>query len=171
MNNPFQPFSFLVTTSIVSLAVIYPHSVKAAVMIYEFEVSIDSGSLVGETYAGSLEFDESNLSISQFSFDFEGINYTEADLIDPEVFLDNGQFLGLIADVIDTNVEFSFLEAVPAINEPATFLYLINGQEAAGDITYNAVPEPLTILGTMTALGFGGFFKRQLKSSSKPSNS
>ncbi|MDJ0581934.1 PEP-CTERM sorting domain-containing protein [Crocosphaera sp.] len=120
-----------------------------------------------------LEFDDSDLSISQFSFDFEGINYTEADLIDPEIFFDNGQFLGLVADVIDTDVEFSFLEAVPVINEPASFIYFIDGQEAGGEIAYTlqnndslvAVPEPSTLLGSMiiVAFGLGSLVKRQIK--------
>jgi hypothetical protein len=32
-------------------------------------------------------------------------------------------------------------------------------------VNFTPVPEPLTILGTATALGFGAFFKRKLKSS------
>ncbi len=73
----------------------------------------------------------------------------------------------MVADVIDTDVEFSFLEAVPAINEPATFIYLIDGQEAAGEIAYTlqTVPEPSTLLGSMiiVAFGLGSLVKRQIK--------
>lgn len=37
------------------------------------------------------------------------------------------------------------------------------GYAVIDDVTYNAVPEPLTIFGAGTALGFGAFFKRKTK--------
>ncbi len=167
MTNLVHKFSWITASTVLGLAVIGASAANAASIIYDFEVSISSGSLVGENYFGLLEFDDSDLSISQFTFDFEGVNYTEADLIDPEIVFDNDQFLGLVADVIDTDVEFSFLEAVPPINEPATFIYLIDGQEAAGEIAYTlqTVPEPSTLLGSMiiVAFGLGSLVKRQIK--------
>ncbi len=161
MTNLFQKFSFFATTTVLSLALIHTNPANAASIIYDFEVNNLDGSLAGETFSGFFEFDDSNLSVSQFSFDFEGVNYTEDDLIDPEVFFD-GQFLGLISDVIDTDVEFSFLEAIPEISEPAAFIYFINGQEGAGDITYTlrpdtpvSTPEPTAVF-SLLALGAAG---------------
>ncbi|MGD1704764.1 PEP-CTERM sorting domain-containing protein [Dapis sp. BLCC M229] len=169
MTNIFQKLYFVATSAILSFAVINTNPVNAASIIYDFEVSIDSGSLAGETYSGFFEFDDSNLLVSQFSLDFEGVNYTEDDLIDPEVFFD-GQFLGLITDVIDTDVEFSFLEAVPEINEPAAFIYFIDGQEAAGDIEYTlrpdtpvSTPEPTAVFSLLAlgAVGGSGVLKKR----------
>ncbi|NET17667.1 MAG: PEP-CTERM sorting domain-containing protein, partial [Okeania sp. SIO1H6] len=161
MTNIFQKLSFIATTTVLSIAVIHTNPASAASIIYDFEVNNLDGFLAGETYSGFLEFDDSNLSVSQFSFDFEGVNYTEANLIDPEVLFDD-QFLGLITDVIDTDVEFSFTEADPEISEPATFIYLIDGQEAGGDITYTlrqespvSTPEPTAVF-SLLALGAAG---------------
>jgi hypothetical protein len=39
----------------------------------------------------------------------------------------------------------------------------------SGDISYKSVPEPLTILGSATALGFGVLFKRENSKKSKKS--
>ncbi len=161
MTNIFKKLSFVATSTVLSLAVINANPANAASIIYDFEVNNLDGFLAGATYSGFLEFDDSNLSVSQFSFDFEGVNYTEANLIDPEVNFD-GQFLGLISDVIDTDVEFSFLEAVPEIDEPAAFIYFIDGQEAGGDITYTlrsdtpvSTPEPTAVF-SLLALGVVG---------------
>ena len=45
----------------------------------------------------------------------------------------------------------------------ATFDYTVNGP----DIITDNVPEPLTILGSGLALGFGGLFKRKYDQSKK----
>ncbi|NEQ40082.1 MAG: PEP-CTERM sorting domain-containing protein [Okeania sp. SIO3I5] len=169
MTNIFQKLSFVATSAILGLTVINANPVNAASITYDFEVNNLDGFLAGETYSGFLEFDDSNLLVSQFSFDFEGVNYTEADLIDPEVLFDD-QFLGLISDVIDTDVEFSFLEAVPEIDEPATFIYFIDGQEAGGDITYTlrqespvSTPEPTAVFSLLAlgAVGSSGILKKR----------
>lgn len=44
---------------------------------------------------------------------------------------------------------------------------VLAGSGAVGSITYDEVPEPLTILGSATALGFGALFKKKL-SQKKP---
>lgn len=159
MTNLLQKFSFLATTTVLGFAVINTNPANAASVVYDFEVNNLDGILTGQTSSGFLEYDDNSLLVSDFSFNFFGENYTEADLISPEIIVDP-DFLGLVADVIDTNVEFSFLEAVPAINEPAAFIYEINGQEAGGDVTYTlrssaTTPEPTTIL-SLLALGAVG---------------
>jgi hypothetical protein len=49
----------------------------------------------------------------------------------------------------------------------STFQLGVSGNATSGNVTSTAIPEPLTILGTGLALGFGGLFKS--KSSKKQS--
>ena len=44
---------------------------------------------------------------------------------------------------------------------------LPNGSAGEGNFRYIPVPEPLTIIGSITALGFGGFLKRKLSKNQK----
>ncbi|NEN90926.1 MAG: PEP-CTERM sorting domain-containing protein, partial [Okeania sp. SIO3H1] len=62
MTNIFQKLSFVATSAVLSLSVINANPVNAASIIYDFEVSIDSGVLDGETYSGFFEFDDSALT-------------------------------------------------------------------------------------------------------------
>ncbi len=177
MTNLFQKFAFVTASTVVGMAVINSNPVHAASISYDVEVIIDSGSLTGETYTGFFTFDDSRLtgigeeflSVSQISFDFNGVNYTETDdFFGPEVLFFDGDFLGLS---FSTDAEFSFIPGFFDLEE-SFFSYNISGEvDGAGDINYNLVPEPLTILGTMTALSFGGFFKRKVKFFSKQSKS
>ncbi|MDJ0598374.1 MAG: PEP-CTERM sorting domain-containing protein [Crocosphaera sp.] len=169
MTNLFNKFALMSASTFLCLTV----PVHAASITYNFEVSIDSGSLAGETYTGSFIFDDSGLtgigdeflSVSRISFDFDGVNYTETDdSFGPEVLFFDGDFLGLS---FSTDAEFSLIPGFFELEE-ALFSYNLPGQvDGAGDVNYNLVPEPLTILGTVTALGLGGFFKRKLKLSNK----
>ena len=104
MTNIFQKLSFVVTTTVLSLSVINANPINAASIIYDFEVNNLDSSLVGETYSGFFEFDDSTLtgineeflSVSELSFNFLGVNYTETDsLYDTEAIFFNGDFLGL----------------------------------------------------------------------------
>ncbi|NES88809.1 hypothetical protein [Okeania sp. SIO2B9] len=131
MTNIFQKLSFVATTTVLSLSVINTNPVNAVSIIYDFEVNNLDGSLAGETYSGFFEFDDSALtgigeeflSVSELSFDFLGINYTEADGFPEVVFLD-GDFLGLN---FETDAEFSFLEGLFDSSDPF-FSYNIPGQ-------------------------------------------
>ncbi|NEO41818.1 MAG: PEP-CTERM sorting domain-containing protein [Moorea sp. SIOASIH] len=140
-------------------------------MIYDFEVSIYSGFLDGETYSGSFEFDDSGLtgiprneflSVSNISFDFDGVNYTETDgLSDPKAVFFNGDFFGLSW----SDDEFSFVAGFFELGE-AFFVYDIPQEFAQGDIAYTlrpdtpastpvSTPEP-TALFSLLALGATG---------------
>ncbi|NEP04280.1 MAG: PEP-CTERM sorting domain-containing protein, partial [Okeania sp. SIO4D6] len=113
MNNIFQKLSFVATSVVLGLAVINTNPVNAASITYDFEVNNLDGSLAGETYSGFFEFDDSALtgigeeflSVSELSFDFLDVNYTETDGFPKVVFLD-GDFLGLN---FETDAEFSFI--------------------------------------------------------------
>lgn len=166
MTNLLHKFSFVTATTVISFAVINSHPVNAALITYNFEVSIDSGFLEDQNFSGSFQFDDSGLtgideeflSVSHLNFEFDGVNYTETDGVAEVVFFD-GDFLGLS---FSTPAEFSFIPGFFELGE-AFFAYNLPGEvDGTGDINYNPVPEPLTILGTMTALGFGSLFKRKL---------
>ncbi|CCQ59501.1 hypothetical protein CWATWH0005_2115 [Crocosphaera watsonii WH 0005] len=43
------------------------------------------------------------------------------------------------------------------------YLFSTSSETLTGTWTAQAIPEPLTILGSLTALGFGTLFKRSLK--------
>lgn len=165
MTNIIQKFSFVATTTILSLSVINANPVNAASIIYDIEVSIDSGFLVGETYSGFFEFDDSNLtgigaeflSVSNISFDFDGLNYTETDaLADTEVVFFDGDFLGLS---FSTDEDFSFIPGLFDLGG-AFFAYDIAGS-GAGDIAYTlrqtstSTPEPTAVF-SLLALGAAG---------------
>jgi len=91
-------------------------------------------------------------------------------------------FFGIVVSVPDTLATFKFVprgtgdfgllgspQDVEAVGTNAsTFLECSGGfcgEEPLGDLEAAYVPEPLTILGTATALGFVASFKRKLKSS------
>lgn len=163
MTNIFQKLSFVVTTTVLSLSVINANPINAASIIYDFEVNNLYGSLVGETYSGFFEFDDSTLtgineeflSVSELSFNFLGVNYTETDsLYDTEAIFFNGDFLGLsfYAD------EFSFVTGFFEVEE-AYFIYNIEAGVGTGDITYTlsqntpkSIPEPTAVF-SLLALG------------------
>lgn len=143
-------------------------------MTYDFEVSIDFGSLVGETYSGFFEFDDSGLrgigeeflSVSNTSFDFDGLNYSETDGF-PEVLFFDGDLLGLSF----STAGFSFIPGFFDLNE-AFFAYDIPGQgNGTGDVTYTlrpdtpvaSTPEPTAVFSLLAlgATGCSGVFKKK----------
>ena len=168
MTNIFQKLSFVLTTTVLSLSVINANPINAASIIYDFEVnnldSLDS-SLVGETYSGFFEFDDSTLtgineeflSVSELSFNFLGVNYTETDsLFGTTAIFFNGDFLGL--SFLGSSLDGGFLQL-----EEAYFMYFsLEGEitgEITGDITYTlsqntpkSIPEPTAVF-SLLALG------------------
>ncbi|GGA29472.1 hypothetical protein [Okeania sp. KiyG1] len=174
MTNIFQKLSFVTTSAVLGIAVINANPVNAASIIYDFEVNNLDGSLAGETYSGFFEFDDSALTgigeeflyVSELSFDFLDVNYTEADGF-PEVVFFDGDFLGLN---FETDAEFSFLEGLSDPSD-ALFSYDIPGQEGGfGDITYTlrqespvSTPEPTAVFSllALSAAGCSGVLKKR----------
>jgi hypothetical protein len=163
MTNIFQKLSFVVTTTVLSLSVINANPINAASIIYDFEVNnlnnLD-GSLVGETYSGFFEFDDSTLTginkeflfVSELSFNFLGVNYTETDsLFDTKAIFVNGDFLGL--SFFNSSLDGGLLRL-----QEADFMYS-NVEFVIGDITYTlsqntpkSIPEPTAVF-SLLALG------------------
>jgi len=163
MTNIFQKLSFVVTTTVLSLSVINANPINAASITYDFEVNnIVGGFLVGETYSGFFEFDnstltgnnEESLSVSELSFNFLGVNYTEDSLSGTQAIFDNGDFLGLrFFGMLDDSM-FSMLKL-----QENDFTYAtISGLDliaSSGDITYTnttTIPEPTAVF-SLLALG------------------
>lgn len=180
MTNIFQKLSFVATTTVLTLSVINTNPVNAASIIYDFEVNNLDGSLAGETYSGFFEFDDSALigsgdeflSVSELSFDFLGVNYTETDGFPEAVFFD-GDFLGFN---FETDVEFSFVAGFSDSSE-AFFAYDIPGQGGgSGDIAYTlrpdtpvSTPEPTAVFSLLAlgVTGCSGVLRKRKTSSSK----
>jgi len=159
MTNIFQKLSFVVTTTVLSLSVINANPINAASITYDFEVNVSTGSLLGDTYSGSFEFDDStltdvgeeSLSVSELSFNLLGVNFTEASFFNPVLArFDDGDFSGLnFAETVDGSF---FLQ----LNEgDFTYLTLPNGSLSRGEITYTnttTIPEPTAVF-SLLALG------------------
>jgi len=174
MTNIFQKFSIIATSKVFSLLVVNTNPVNAASIIYDFEVNNLDGSLAGQTYSGFFEFDDSALtgigeeflSVSELSFDFLGVNYTETDDF-PEVVFFDGDFLGL---VFATDVEFTFSEGFVDSSD-AFFTYDVSGQGGgSGDIAYTlrpytpvSTPEPTAVFSLLAlgAVGGSGVLKKR----------
>ncbi len=178
MTNIFQKLSFVATSAVLSLAVIHTNSANAASVIYDFEVNNLDGTLAGETFSGFFEFDDSALtgigdeflSVSELSFDFLGVNYTENDgILSPEVLFVDGEFFGLD---FSTDVVFSFLPGFFELGD-AFFEYDTPGEGVgSGDITYTlrpdtpisvSTPEPTAVFSLLAlgAVGCSGVLKKR----------
>ena len=162
MTNIFQKLSFVVTTTVLSLSVINANPINAASITYDFEVNnIVGGSLVGETYSGFFEFDnststltgnnEESFSVSELSFNFLGVNYTEDSLSGTQAIFDNGEFSGLSF--------FGMLDGSMLKLRKDQFTFAtISGSglmASTGDITYTnttTIPEPTAVF-SLLALG------------------
>ncbi|NJN74771.1 MAG: PEP-CTERM sorting domain-containing protein [Limnothrix sp. RL_2_0] len=149
-------------------------SAKAAVM-YSFEVTPDFGPLLGDTYLGTLEYDDSGLTgigeetvgLSDFDFSFLGSDFMSAD--DPFAFVQlfDGVFLG----VEYSAPEFQFLSGIDPFDpsfssiDNAFFAYDVSAGAGFGNIKYTSIiappppatsiPDPSTVLG-LIGVGFIG---------------
>ena len=157
-----------------SLAGMDAHLAQA--VTYDINVSILSGPLTNQLFSGFVSFEDSSLSgigdeslpITNFQFEFLGVEYTEAD--DPTATVDffDSDFLGLNFAAVDpsTNDSFSFVSGMfafppvfpPSIND-AFFAYNLPQppppQGGEGQVTYTKVPEPSSIIGLLALASLG----------------
>ena len=135
------------TTSLVlGLTAINANPSQAATITYDFAGTIDSGSLLGQSYSGFLSFDDSTLAgtgrellaVSEIELNFLSTTFSETDdfASEPQVeFLDNN-FLGLSLFVEQFEPQFSFSPGFFAIEE-AVFAYEpTSGESGFGDVNY-----------------------------------
>ena len=152
MTNILQKLAF--ATASVALSVAALDINPAAAATFDFEVTPDFGPLVGDTYSGSLSYDETDitgigeefLAVTDLDFNFLGVDYSETDgLADPEVVFFDGDFLGLSF----SGDEFSFIAGFFDISE-AYLAYDLEAGSGTADVTYTPsekVPEPSSVLG------------------------
>ena len=147
------------------LAVAVP--ANAASVIYDFEVNNLDGLLMGETFTGFFEFDDSGLAgsgdefltVTDLSFNFiNDVEFTEADGT-PEVLFVDGDFFGL---EFSTDAFFSFVPGFFDLSD-AFFSYDVSGQGSGfGDVVYTlrddsgvSVPEPASALALLVVGALG----------------
>ncbi|MBW4532175.1 MAG: hypothetical protein KME02_15935 [Aphanothece saxicola GSE-SYN-MK-01-06B] len=154
-----------------SVALVQPAPLKAAVVGYTFDVLIDSGPLQPNSYSGSFSYDTQTFSLTDFSFLFQGTPYDENDDPNASVLFDNGVFLGLEYSV-NTLPAFSFVPGFFDVGE-AFFAYDLEasgGQGGAGSLAFtrvlnpetSAVPGPLPLLGAAACFGYSRRLKKRI---------
>lgn len=158
-----------ITTAGVALgyAILEVNPVEAAIITYDFTVTGTENFLVGKQYSGSFSYDDSSSLTAfggyrpiDFTFDFEGTTYTEANLL-----VDAGGYGGFFpgegletADLSSFNQIF-FLRggfSAPPFPEGLFFASLGNfpGVQQSGRVTYflrppTSVPEPGSVGGLL----------------------
>jgi hypothetical protein len=145
-------------------------SLKPELNIWSFKDSNKPGSWIG----GTLTIDTDGV-VSEFNGSVEG--YQIISLYDaPVVPLTSGGFRFEIENYNQYTYSqaFKLFKAGPGHEGGEDALQFISGPYASlpsatryGTFSYGAVPEPLTILGSITAAGFGVAFKRKLAKSKK----
>lgn len=158
-----------------------PPNVQAATINYNFDVTINFGPLLGNTYNGNFSYDNAlipgaidlggfkSIPISDFAFNFEGTNYTEANdsFASVDFVTTNNDFLGLNYAGLD----FSFISGAFTLNlDDAIFTYDLGTLgSGTGNIVYNLsttdIPEAGNIWGLLI-LGSGIIIKTLTKNKS-----
>ena len=148
---------------------------------YDFDLTIDAGPLLDQTFDGSFSYKDSKVTgvgeeyieLDDFEFDFLGTKYTSEthDDLFAEVLLFDGEFLGLSL----ANDTFSFNPGFFELEE-SFFSYNIGDVEGTGEFSYSrqapvgggdddnhkSTPEPNTIIG-LGILG-GSLLLKKVKS-------
>ena len=151
--------------SALAISILAAAPAPAAVVDFEFTVDIGSGTLVGETFAGSFSYEGNDVGgvgdefvdLLSFEFDYQGIGFGVDDAIAEAVFFD-GEFLGLSYIVgFPAPVSFSFIPGFFSVDE-AFFAYEDPFGDGDGSIAYAQVSEPsalwLLVIG-LAALSLG----------------
>ena len=132
---------------------------EAGILQYAFTGTLDSGSLLGETYSGQASFDDSaltgtgseSLPLSALAFNFHGNSFgLGSGSVAPTADFLDGVFLGLSYEVAAIDPDFSLVSGASAISEAYLAYTPDNSANAAGfgALIYSQVvqvPEPATL--------------------------
>ncbi|ACB52424.1 hypothetical protein cce_3076 [Crocosphaera subtropica ATCC 51142] len=141
MLKPLQKITLAASGVAFSLVTaLYANPTQAATVAYDFSVSIPDG-----TYGGFFEYDDEGLSssgfdqvsVSEFFFDFLGVEYTEVDVPDATVDFQDGSFIAL--SIPGDNTPFTF---VPPSLSGGDSLFVVPEDQIVGNITYTLVEQP-----------------------------
>jgi hypothetical protein len=149
MHQILRPFRSAVLGASLAFASL---AAMAAPVSFNFQVTVDAAGspLNGQSFTGSLRFDDATgvasgsdtlFALDQFSFSFDGVDYTLGDLDYADAVFSGGSFAGLEAG----SSVFSFL---PAMFGDEAFFAFDFGRGNAGNGSFSAtevvgqVPEP-----------------------------
>lgn len=143
------------------LAVAIP--AQASILTWNFSGTVDSGSLLGQTYSGLFSFDDVELTsvgseylaVSSLNMMFDNVAYTLTnELALTEAVFEAGSFTGMNFSAAN----FSFIPG--SVDTSDAFLALNDG---AANVIYAPVPEPETWTMVLMGLGLVGFMTRRRK--------
>jgi hypothetical protein len=179
MKNSLQKIFLSAPALALSFALASANPSHAATVDYNFDVTIDSGSLVSNSYKGSFSYDDVTNAVFAFVFNFDGVNYDQTYDPSASVSQVGGNFLGLVFsyDGSPSGPTFSFVPGTLDVSE-AFFAYDTNitSQPAGfGSILYQRVNSPSTnsVPAPMPFMGAAAFFaySRKLRSRLQASRS
>lgn len=148
-------FKKTLLAAVLGLAIAAP-AAQAAIQTWNFSGTVESGSLIGETYSGLFSFDDAGLTgtdseyltVSSLSMLFNSTAYTLVDeLATTEVAFDNGNFLGMTFSADN----FTFINGW--VDTSDAYLALDDG---TGSVIYAPVPEPRDWMLMLAGLGLVG---------------
>ena len=165
---------FATTGLALSMALVHPAPLKAAVVNYTFDILIDAGPLAPNSYTGTFSYNTNTFNLTDFAFLFQGTEYDENDDPNASVVFDNGVFLGLEYSV-STQPSFSFVPGFSDVSE-AFFAYdldAIGSQGGAGSLAFtrvvnpetSTVPGPLPLLGAAACFGYSRRLRQRIQGS------
>lgn len=180
-NNFFQQFAVTTASAALSFTLIEAVPAKAATITDDFRIDVTTGSLVGEQYMGSFSYDDDLLTGTgvetinasdglAVNFDFLGQTFTEEDDFGfdnfPTVQFDNGNLIGL--NYLGVKPSTTVTIGDESTGSGGDFFTYDDDSVGSGEgrVTYS-IPEPTTILGTFTALGFGALVTRKFSKRQK----
>jgi hypothetical protein len=136
---------------------------QAAILTWNVSGTVDSGSLLGQTYSGLFSFDDAALTsvgseylaVSSLSMMFNNVAFTLTNELAPtEAVFETGSFTGMNFSAAN----FSFIPG--SVDTSDAFLALNDG---AANVIYAPVPEPETWTMVLMGLGLVGFMTRRRK--------
>lgn len=157
-------FKQTLLAAVLGLAIAAP-SAQAALQTWNFSGTVESGSLLGQSYAGTFSFDDAGLTgsagteylgVSSLNMTFNSTAYTLVDELSPsEVAFENGGFLGMTFSAAN----FTF---IPGLGSSVNDAYLAL-DDGTANVIYAPVPEPRDWMLMLAGIGLVGVMVQRNK--------